>query len=151
MDLNNVALGVVIGWIVIIIILFIFMLIKYTFKEWPEDKPNPYAKETLGMPRGAFRGILTLSILFIVMVLEINSLKFSPEELDVAGKIFIPEDRFREMMVAFQMVVAFYFGSKVMHHVTSAQRDTAKNRAGAAVEEAKARVGVIDKEEGVQG
>jgi hypothetical protein len=25
-------------------------------------------------------------------------------------------------MIAFQMMVAFYFGSKVMHHITSADR-----------------------------
>ena len=151
MNLNNVALGVVVGWIVIIVILFVFMLIKYTFRKWPADNPNPYEKETLAMPRGVFRGILTLSVLFIVMVLEINSLQFSPNDLEVAGQIFIPEDRFREMMVAFQMVIAFYFGSKVMHHMTSAQRDMVETRADAVVKETEIRASAVISDEGAEG
>ena len=142
MDLNNVALGVVLAWIVLVILFFIFLLRKYTFGNWTEENPNPYKKETMGLPRGILRGVLTLSILFIVMLLEVNNLFFDPQDLEVAGRIFIPEERFGQMLVAFQMVIAFYFGGKVMHHVTQAERDVAKTRAAAAVEEVKQKVSI---------
>jgi hypothetical protein len=37
-------------------------------------------------------------------------------------RILGTEDGFHEFIVAFQMMVAFYFGSKVMHHITSTER-----------------------------
>ena len=135
--LNQVALGVVIIWILLIIIFFVFLLRKYTFgKNWTVDNPNPYEKETLGMPRGVFRAVLTLSILFVVILLEVHSLSFPVEKLALNGEIFVPEDRFNRMMVAFQMMLAFYFGSKVMHHITSAESKTVKKKSDAAIEEA---------------
>ncbi len=64
------------------------------------------------MPRGVFRGLITLSLLFIVMLLEVVNLL-------IEGL----EDKIEQLLVLFQMIVAFYFGSKVMHHVTAADRD----------------------------
>lgn len=134
MSLNNVALGVVILWIVFVIILFIYLLKKYTLNE---DKPNPYKDETLGMPRGVMRAILTLSVLFIVLLLEVNGMFFDPKELLVGGEIFIPEKRFDHILVAFQMIIAFYFGSKVMHHMTATQKKISLRKSDVALEEAK--------------
>jgi hypothetical protein len=37
-------------------------------------------------------------------------------------RILGTESEFHEFLVAFQMMVAFYFGSKVMHHITSTER-----------------------------
>jgi len=96
-------------WILGVTILFIIMLRKYTFGKWTETHKNPYALETLGMPRGFFRGILTISLLFMVMLLEVLN-------LNMRGL----ETKINQLLVAFQMMLAFYFGSKVMHHVTKA-------------------------------
>ena len=98
-------------WLIIVLAFFILLLKKYTFGNWTDEKPNPYAGETFDMPRGVFRGTLTLSLLFIVVVLEL-----------VNVRIIGFEDEMKELMVAFQMMIAFYFGSKVMHHMTSTDR-----------------------------
>ncbi len=98
-------------WLLIVLVFFIMLLKKYTFGNWSKDNPNPYVGETFDMPRGVFRGTLTLSLLFIVVVLEL-----------VTVRIIGFEDQIHELMVAFQMMIAFYFGSKVMHHMTSTDR-----------------------------
>ncbi len=98
-------------WLLIVLTFFILLLKKYTFGDWSEEKPNPYAGETFDMPRGVFRGTLTLTLLFVVVVLEL-----------VNVRIIGFEDEIHEFMVAFQMMLAFYFGSKVMHHMASTDR-----------------------------
>jgi hypothetical protein len=98
-------------WLVIVLAFFIILLKRYTFGNWSEEHPNPYAGETFDMPRGVFRGTLTLSLLFIVIILEL-----------VNVRIIGFENEINELMVAFQMMIAFYFGSKVMHHMTSTDR-----------------------------
>ena len=123
MVLNQISMAVVIIWIILIIGFFIFLLRKYTFgKEWTPENPNPHINETLAMPRGILRAVLTLSVLFIVLLLEVNSLFFDTKDLLVGDKIFVPEMRFEQILVAFQMIIAFYFGSKVMHHLTAVQK-----------------------------
>ena len=116
-------------WLGLILGFLIFLFIKYTFGNWSEENKNPYQNETFGMPRGTFRGILTLTLLFITIILELVNVRIVGFE----GEI-------HEFMVAFQMMIAFYFGSKVMHHVTSADRDKTKhitksNRAVSSAEE----------------
>ncbi len=101
-------------WLIIVFVFFVLLLRKYTFADWSEEKPNPFEGETFNMPRGIFRGILTLSLLFSVVVLELANVR-----------IIGLEDELHEFMIAFQMMIAFYFGSKVMHHITSA--DKSKN------------------------
>lgn len=98
-------------WLVIVLTFFIILLKKYTFGNWSEEHPNPYAGETFDMPRGIFRGTLTLSLLFIVVILELVNVRIIGFENEIS-----------ELMVAFQMMIAFYFGSKVMHHMTSTDR-----------------------------
>jgi hypothetical protein len=98
-------------WLVLVFVFFILLLKKYTFGNWTKDNPNPYAGETFDMPRGVFRGTLTLSLLFIVVILEL-----------VNVRIIGFEDEITELMVAFQMMIAFYFGSKVLHHMTATDR-----------------------------
>lgn len=80
---------------------------------FPEGLP-----ETLGLPRGVMRGVLTLTLLFMVVLLEIFTIRFENFET-----------RIGDFMVAFQMMLSFYFGSKVMHHLTSV--DERKNAASA--------------------
>lgn len=98
-------------WLLIVLAFFIMLLRRYTFGNWTTQNPNPYADETFQMPRGTFRGILTLTLLFVVVIFEL-----------VNVRIIGFEDEFHEFMVAFQMMIAFYFGSKVMHHITSTDR-----------------------------
>lgn len=98
-------------WLFIVLAFFVMLLKKYTFGQWSEEHPNPYAGETFDMPRGVFRGTLTLSLLFIVVILEL-----------VNVRIIGFESEMKELMVAFQMMIAFYFGSKVMHHLASTDR-----------------------------
>ena len=105
-------------WIMLLVLLMVFLLRHYTFGNWTPEHPNPYEKETLGLPRGVMRGTLTLTLLVVVILLEIFTIRF--EDL---------ETRISEFIVAFQMMLSFYFGSKVMHHLTSV--DERKNKASA--------------------
>jgi len=106
----------------LILAFIILLFVKFTFGNWTKENPNPYVTETFGMPRGTFRGILTLSLLWVVLVLELVNVRIVGFEQEIA-----------EFMIAFQMMIAFYFGSKVMHHVTSS--DTKKAKAAAGVTE----------------
>ena len=100
-------------WILLVILLLVFLIWKYPFgTHWTAENPNPFNGETLGLPRGVFRAILTLTLLFVTIIFELANLYANKEtELNII-----------EFMVAFQMMIAFYFGSKVMHHVTSADK-----------------------------
>jgi hypothetical protein len=123
--LATVAFYLVVGWLFGMTILFVILLKKYTFGNWTPENPNPYVTETFSMPRGVFRGMLTMSLLFIVMLLEVVNLNFPIQTKEgqlllVGDGLFLPEERYKELMVAFQMMLAFYFGSKVMHHITKA-------------------------------
>ena len=99
-------------WLIGMTFVFLRLVSQYTLGKWTKDNPNPYAKETFAMPRGVFRGMLTLSLLYIFMLFEVANLQISGLEKEMEG-----------LVVGFQMMLAFYFGSKVMHHVTSADRD----------------------------
>ena len=98
-------------WLIVVLTFFGLLLKKYTFGNWSEDNPNPYMGETFDMPRGIFRGTLTLTLLFVVVILELVNVRFTGFEEEI-----------HELMIAFQMMLAFYFGSKVMHHMTSTDR-----------------------------
>ncbi len=97
------------AWLLIMTLVFVRLLGKYTFGQWTADNPNPYVKETFAMPRGVLRGMLTLTLLYVVMLFEVAGLTTNGLELKIEG-----------LIMAFQMMLAFYFGSKVMHHVTKA-------------------------------
>jgi len=102
-------------WLLIVLTFFVMLLKKYTFGTWSKENPNPYVGETFDMPRGVFRGILTLTLLFMVVIFEL-----------VNVRIIGFENEIHELMIAFQMMIAFYFGSKVMHHITSTDRKKAE-------------------------
>lgn len=98
-------------WLGLMLGFFIFLFVKFTFGKWTTENPNPYAKETWGMPRGTFRGVLTLTLVYITVVLELVNVRIIGFETEI-----------HEFMIAFQMMIAFYFGSKVMHHITSSDK-----------------------------
>ncbi len=104
-------------WLLVMTIVFVRLLGKFTFGKWDEKNKNPYAKETFAMPRGVLRGMLTLSLLYAVVLFEVANIQ--------VGGI---EEKIDSLLVAFQMMIAFYFGSKVMHHVTAADRDKSVNQ-----------------------
>lgn len=97
------------AWLLLMTIVFVRLLGKYTFGNWTPDNPNPYSKETFAMPRGVLRGMLTLSLLYAVVLFEVANIQTTGFE-----------SKIEQLLVAFQMMIAFYFGSKVMHHVTKA-------------------------------
>ncbi len=108
-------------WLILSLIFIVIMFKKYTFGDWTKENPNPCDGETFNMPRGTFRGILTLSLLFITVVIELANVK-----------IIGLEAEFSEFMAAFQMMIAFYFGAKVMHHINSVDKTKTKMLAQAA-------------------
>lgn len=109
-------------WMVISVVFIVIMFKKYTFGDWTKENPNPCDGETFNMPRGTIRGVLTMSLLFITVVFELQNVR-------VIGL----EAEFPEFMAAFQMMVAFYFGAKVMHHINSTDKQKTKSIAEAAI------------------
>lgn len=105
------------AWLLVMTIVFVKLLGRYTFGKWTVDNPNPYAKETFAMPRGVFRGMLTLSLLYAVVLFEVANIQTTGLETKI-----------EQLLVAFQMMIAFYFGSKVMHHLAAANRDKSVNQ-----------------------
>jgi hypothetical protein len=116
-------------WSVLLICYIIWLSNKYTFGKWDQDKnKNPYCDETLGMPRGTMRGLLTLTVLFVAIVLEVFTLQYDKHEQNT-----------HEFIVAFQMVLAFYFGSQIMGQVTSAEKARTESMGKSMVEAEKAK------------
>ncbi len=102
------------GWLALLLAFFIMLFVKFTFGNWTTENPNPYQDETWGMPRGTFRGALTLTLLWVVIVMEVVNVRIVGFESEI-----------HELMIAFQMMIAFYFGAKVMHHITSSDKKKA--------------------------
>lgn len=107
------------AWLILVLAFIILLFKRYTFGHWTKDRPNPYETETFGMPRGTFRGILTMSLLWVVVILELVNVRIIGFEQEIL-----------ELMTAFHMMIAFYFGAKVMHHVTSTDGKKTKALAG---------------------
>ncbi len=123
------AYTIMLYWLIAIFILFVALLLRFTFGlGFSKDHPNPHIHETFAMPRGVFRGLITLTLLFLVTLVEIINLKLpflNNGELigkTVGDTFFFPADRNHDLMTAFQMMLAFYFGSKVMHHITNTDK-----------------------------
>lgn len=110
-------------WMIISVVFIVIMFRKYTFGDWTVDNPNPCDGETFNMPRGTIRGVLTMSLLFITVVIELAN-----------ARIVGFEQEFPEFMAAFQMMVAFYFGAKVMHHINAVDKSKTKSLAEAATQ-----------------
>ena len=124
-DYKWIVYWLIVAWLLAASGVLVLLLRRYTFRG--DQSTNPFLKETLAMPRGVFRSLLTSTVLFAVVLLEVSNL-FSANA----------KDKFDtgSMMTAFQMVLAFYFGAKVFHHVTSADRDKTEKAAEAMIAEA---------------
>ncbi|HEX3233401.1 MAG TPA: hypothetical protein VHR41_04355 [Gemmatimonadales bacterium] len=69
-----------------------------------EPQKNPYEQDSFGLPPGTIRGMLALSGLVVFVVMECVNL-YAPGSL---------EPQFQGLVTAFQMVLAFYFGSRAV-------------------------------------
>src|SRR6266480_44292 len=88
----------------------------------PFDEPpgNPYQEDSFGLPPGTIRGILALTALIMFVLVEGVNLH-SPASL---------EGQFDGMVTVFEMVVAFYFGSRAVEALKATTAEpTSKNGA----------------------
>lgn len=112
--LNTSGIPFWIGLLSIVYLIFVlgllfFLLFRFTFSDEPGK--NPYKGETLGLPRGTMRAILTMTLLFYMIVFQIYALFYLESDL-----------RISTFIGAFEIMLAFYFGSKVMHHLSSTDK-----------------------------
>jgi hypothetical protein len=95
-------------WCALMFVFLYFLGRKYTFGDWTQQNPNPYQDETLGMPKGTMRGLITLTLLFFTVILELHAIR-NP----------LIENWTDKYITSFQMVLAFYFGSQVVSNLSS--------------------------------
>ena len=110
----TICLALFVIWFLGIIVFLIYMILKYQ----PIDNENsPYHKETLGLPPGTLRAILTLSLLMAVILLEGYALT-NMAQVTAIQKILEP------LLTAFQLMIAFYFGTKMVGMVSGDKKKT---------------------------
>lgn len=86
-----------------------------------EPDENPYQHDSFGLPPGTIRGILALTALVMFLIVEGVNLH-SPASL---------EGQFDGLVTVFQMVIAFYFGSRAVEVLQAKTSEAAKNKAAA--------------------
>ena len=79
---------------------------------------NPYLNETFGLPRGTVRGIISLTILVLSLLLVYISIYAEGKFLENKDLEFIKD--------AFLMMIAFYFGSKAVDIYQASQKTKRK-------------------------
>jgi hypothetical protein len=82
-----------------------------------EPEQNPYQSDSFGLPPGTIRGVLALTALVMFLMVEWVNL-YAPASL---------EHQFDGLVTVFQMVIAFYFGSRAVE-VIQAKTADAKRR-----------------------
>jgi len=98
------VLALFIVWFLGIILFLIYMV----FKHDPVKNPDsPYIEQTLSLPPGVFRGILTITLLLAVVLLEGYALT-NIDNYQEIQKVLDP------LLTAFQLMIAFYFGTKMV-------------------------------------
>jgi len=98
------VLALLIIWFLGVILFLIYMVLKYDPLKYPE---NPYIEQTLSLPPGIFRAILTITLLLAVVLLEGYALT-NMDQYEKIQKILDP------LLTAFQLMIAFYFGTKMV-------------------------------------
>lgn len=109
-------------WIVLMIAFLWILTKRYPLGNYDKQGfgENPYRTETMGLPRGVVRGMLSLTILIGAVLFQVFALRF----LD-------SEEKIKPFMTAFEIMLGFYFGSKVVHHLASADKNKVKAVANA--------------------
>lgn len=120
-----IGMGLVILWLALVTIWFVKMLKKYTWNPKMQES-GVFSKETLNMPRGTLRGALTLTLLVVVIIF-------------VGVTMFVTQlkGQFDTLINAFELMIAFYFGSKVMHHITSSDKEKTRKKSEVEAQKAK--------------
>jgi amino acid permease len=127
---NQEKFAIVIGcaiifvWFCLVVLWLIKMMRQYTWNEKIKNSEQ-YSSETLNLPPGTLRAILTLSLLITLVVL-------------VCISMFVTQlkGQFDSIVGAFELMIAFYFGSKVMDNVTSNDREKSIQRSEAEIKKA---------------
>ncbi len=127
---NNEMLLTSIGIFLILFFLFLIgtqvfrLLNRFTFNR---EVPNPYRSETLGLPNGTLRGVLTLSLLVVVIIMICMSM--------VVKSL---QGTYDHLLSAFEVMLAFYFGSKIMSQVAEKEKEKVVEKSQADAEKARA-------------
>ncbi|MCI0495263.1 hypothetical protein L0Z72_09680 [candidate division KSB1 bacterium] len=100
-------------WFLGIIFYMIYMVLKYDPFKNPD---SPYIKETMGLPPGVFRAIITLTLLFAIVLLEGYALT-NMDQHEQIQKVLDP------LNTGFQLMIAFYFGTKMVDMISGKDKD----------------------------
>lgn len=113
-------------WIILVIVFLWLLVKKYPLGIYSRKSnlENPYKLETMGIPRGVIRGILALTVLVAVVLFQIYALRFLESD-----------EKISSFISAFEIVLGFYFGAKVVHHITASDKNKIKAVAGSKGEE----------------
>lgn len=112
------VLALLIVWFLGVILFLIYLVLKYD----PLTNPNnPYISQTMSLPPGLFRVILTMTLLFAVVLLEGYALT-NMDQYEKIQKILDP------LLTAFQLMIAFYFGTKMIGIVSGKDDEEIKPR-----------------------
>lgn len=104
----------VLVWFILLAVVFGILLYKYPFgSKWTKSNMNPYSNETFAMPRGIMRALITLSLLFVVLLVQVVYLNTA--EID---------KKIHDLMLAFQMMLAFYFGDKALGQLSIGKKQS---------------------------
>ena len=102
---------------------------KQTGQELIEPEPevpneNPYRFETLGLPHGTVRGTIALTLLvgaLAMLILAIGAVQTDPTDMVSSklteGQSILFNRLFDFFVVAFQMMIAFYFGANSLRYL----------------------------------
>jgi len=102
------VLTLLIIWFIGIIFFLVYMILKY---DPLKNQDSPYINETLSLPPGLFRVVLTITLLFAVILLEGYALT-NIDKMKEIQQILEP------LLTAFQLMIAFYFGTKMVGMVS---------------------------------
>jgi hypothetical protein len=95
-------------WFLGIIFYMIYLVLKYDPFKNPD---SPYINETMGFPPGIFRAIITITLLFVIVLLEGYALT-NMEQHEQIQKVLDP------LNTGFQLMIAFYFGTKMVDMIS---------------------------------
>lgn len=96
-------------------IIVLFSVLFHIIYPW-QGKKNPYMDQTFGLPPGVFRGLLTLSLIYFIISLEVYNFMF-PNYLKQFS---------RDLITGFEIMLGFYFGGKALQHLSETDRKKAE-------------------------
>ena len=110
------VLALLIIWFLGVVIFLIYMVFKYDPLRFVD---NPYINQTWSLPPGVFRGILAITLLLTAVLLEGYALT-NMDKWQEIQKVLEP------LLTAFQLMIAFYFGTKMVSMVSGQSKSDAQ-------------------------